>query len=197
LGRSAGEGAAVRTAFFHEDDYCQVEVLPAAAADYCRSEMRRIDEFAEAHRDGLGFTDTYVRGEAPIPLGALGITVAEMRAAVEPLLLPFDQVLTGYSTHREPCRSTVGWGEGDSRAVFAGVGEGGVVRAVWLSLYGIPPERVEHWCRALQALPRAMELVVADWNSSEMVPLAEEPALAAYLERYHAEPGSVLSSGDS
>src|SRR5262249_55770988 len=56
---SSKEGGAVRVAFFHEDDYCQVEVLPAAAAGPCRSEMGRIDEFAEAHLDGMGFTDIY------------------------------------------------------------------------------------------------------------------------------------------
>jgi hypothetical protein len=183
---SAREGAPVRTGFFHEDDYCQVEVLPAAAADYCRAEMDRIDQFAEAHRDGAGFTDVYLRGESPVPLAALRITLAEIREAVEPLLPPFDQVFTGYSSFREPCQSTVGWGEGDSRAVFVSVGEGGVVRAVWLSVYGIPPDRFGHWCRALRALPHAAELVVADWNSSEVVPLADESALAAYLGRYHA-----------
>ena len=178
----------MRTAFFHEDDYCQVEVLPTSSADYCRSEMGRIDEFAEAHRAGMGFTDIYMRGESPVPLSALGITVTEMRAAVEPLLPPFDQVLTGYGSHQEPCQSTVGWGDGHSEAVFASVGEGGVVRAVWLSVHGIPPEQVGHWCRALRALPRAAELVIADWSSSEVVPLADESMLAAYLGPYHAEP---------
>jgi hypothetical protein len=185
----------VRTALFHEDDYCQVEVLPAAAADYCRSEMGHIDQFAEAHQDGAGFTDMYVRGEPPCPLAALGITLAEMRAAVEPLLPPFDQVFTGYSSHREPCHSAVGWGEADARAVFASVGEGGVVWAVRLSIHGIAPERVGHWCRAPRALPGAAELVIADWNSSEVVPLAHESPLAAYLGRYHAAPGAPADGG--
>jgi hypothetical protein len=175
----------VRTAFFHEDDYCQVEVLPAASADYCRSEMGRIDKFAEAHRDGAGYTDIYVRGESPVLLPAIGIALEEMRASVEPLLPPFDQVFTGYSSHREPCRSTVAWGEDDFRAVFARFGERGEVRAVWLSLYGVEPDRVGHWCRVLRALPRATELVVANWNSSEVVSLADESALATYLVRTH------------
>jgi len=173
----------VADAFFHEDDYCQVEVLPVAASDYCRTEMGRIDEFAEAHRDGAGFTDMYVRGASPVPLAALKITLEDVRVAVEPLLSPFDQVFTGYGSHREPCRSTVGWGEGGSHAVFAGVDEVGVIRAVWLSLYGIPPERIGHWCLALRALPRATELVIADWNSSEVVSLADHEQLATYLGR--------------
>jgi hypothetical protein len=145
--------------------------------------MGQIDQFAEAHRDRAGFTDMYVRGEPPCPLAALGITLAEMRTAIEPLLPPFDQVFTGYSSHREPCHSALGWGEADAQAVFASVGEGGIVRAVWLSIHGIAPERVDRWCQALRALPRAAELVIADWNSSEVIPLAHESPLAAYLGR--------------
>jgi hypothetical protein len=185
----------MRTAFFHEDDYCQVELLPVASAEYCRAEMVRIDEFTKAHRDGAGFTDIHVRGASPAPLASLGITLAEMRAAVEPFLPPFDQVLTGYSTHQEPCPAASGWGESDSRAVFASAGEDGVVRAVWLSLHGIPSDRVGHWCRALRALPRAEELVIADWNSSEVVPLADESMLAAYLGGYHAGQDCAAEGG--
>lgn len=194
LGSSAMERTEVRTAFFHEDDYCQVEVLPAACADYCRSEMRRIDQFAESHREGHLFSDVYISGESPMPLAALRINLAGMRTAVEPFLPPFDQVLTGYFFHRQPCRSTVGWGEADS-ALFARVGECGVVEAVWLSLYGIPSERLKHWCRALRALPRAMELLVADWRSNTVVLLADESALLAYLEGHYAEPNTPPDRG--
>jgi len=185
----------MRTAYFHEDDYCQVEVLPAAAADYCRSEMCRIDEFAEAHRAALVFTDMYMRCQAPIPLGAFGVTIEEMGAAVESLLPPFEQVLTGYSTRQEPCPSTAAWGDDDSGAVFAEVGDGGVIRAVWLSLNGIPPARVPHWSQALRAIPRAAELMIVDWNVGDVVPLSDESALSAYLNGYHAKPERAPDRG--
>jgi len=171
----------VGTAFFHEDDYCQVEVLPASARGYCLTEMGRIDEFAEAHWDGAGFTGMYVRGQPPMPLASLGTKLAEWELALEPLVARFSQVLTGYSSYREPCTSVVGWGFSDGQAVFAGVGEGGLVGPVWLSLNGVTAERVELWSRLLGSLPRAAELVVADWNSSQVVSLADEPGLAAYL----------------
>ena len=167
--------------FFHEDDYCQVELLPAATRGYCIAEMGRIEEFADAHRDGAGFTDMYVRGEPPLPLASLGITVAALGSAVEPLVPRFADVLTGYSSYREPCPSVAGWGLGDGEAVFAGVGKGGVVGPVWLTLHRVPAERVGLWCRVLRSLPRAAELLVADWSAGRVVQLAEESALAAYL----------------
>jgi hypothetical protein len=37
-------------------------------------------------------------------------------------------------------------------------------------------------------LPHAAELLIADWNSREVLPLADGSALAAYLGRHHDEP---------
>jgi hypothetical protein len=169
------------SAFFHEDDYCQVEVLPSAARGYCLAEMASIDEFSDAHRDGAGFTDVYVRGEPPQPLASLGITVAALGSAIDPLVPRFVEVQTGYSSYRQPCPSVVGWGLGDGEALFASVGEGAVVGPVWLALHGVPAERVGLWCWVLRSLPSAAELLVADWSASRVVLLADEPALAAYL----------------
>ena len=39
LTSSARECETTGTVFFHEDDYCQVEVLPASACGYCLTEM--------------------------------------------------------------------------------------------------------------------------------------------------------------
>ncbi len=171
----------MESAFFHEDDYCQVELLPASVRGHCLAEMGRIDEFANAHRDGGGFTDMYVRGEPPVTLASLRTTLSEWEAALGPLAPRFAEVLTGYSTHREPCPSIVGWGFSDGQAVFIGVGQDEVIGPVWLSLNGVTDERVGLWCRLLQSVPRAAELVVVDWNSSQVVPLAAELAAVAYL----------------
>ena len=167
--------------YFHEDDYCQVEVLPATARSYCLAEMGHIGEFADAQWDGTGFTDIYVRGEPPQPLASLGITLAELRSAIKPLLPQFTQVQTGYSSHREPCASVAAWGFDDGQAVFAGVGKGGVIGPIWLSLNLLPDERVGLWCRVFGSLPRAMELLIADWSTGQVVALTDETRLVAYL----------------
>ena len=65
--------------------------------------------------------------------------------------------------------------------MFVGVSTGGVVGPVWLALRGVPAERVGLWCRVLRSLPRAAELLVADWSARVVVSLADESALAAYL----------------
>jgi hypothetical protein len=171
----------MRTVYFHEDDYCQVEILPVAAVNFVSDEMRSVEEFSQAHSDGAGFTRMYVRNDPPTSLASLGITVDDVRAALEPLLPAFDQVMTGYSTHRELLPNAVGWGIADYNAVFVTVGESGVIQAAWLCAGFDSPERVDRWCSVLKAFPRASGLVLADWNTLEMVPLADEVKLAAYL----------------
>ena len=53
-----------------------------------------------------------------------------------------------------------------------------------------------HAIGLLDDLARAAELVVADWNSSQVVPLADEPAVAAYLRgEPDAEPGAAADGG--
>jgi hypothetical protein len=186
----------VGTAFFHEDDYCQVEVLPASARDYCLAEMGRIDEFAAAHWDGVGFTAMYARGEPAVPLASLGTSLTEWDSALGPLAPRFTQVLTGYSSHREPCSSVVGWGFSDGEAVFAAIGEGNGVGPVWLSLDGVTAERVGVWSHLLRSLPHAEELLLADWNASQVVLLADEPALEAYLRgEPNAQPSAAADRG--
>ncbi len=183
----------MREGYFHEDDYCQVEVLPASARTYCLVEMGRIDEFAKAHWDGTGFTDMYIRRQAPVSLVSLGTTLAEWESAIGPLVPRFTQVLTGYSSYRESCPSVVGWGLSDGQAVFASVGEAKAVGPVWLSLNGVTAERVGLWARLLRSLPRAPELLIADWSASQVVVLADVPALEAYLQ---GEPDAAADGGD-
>jgi hypothetical protein len=50
---------AKREIYFHEDDYCQQQLLPREASAYARAEVQKIGEFAESHRvpGGRGWTD--------------------------------------------------------------------------------------------------------------------------------------------
>jgi hypothetical protein len=171
----------VGSAFFHEDDYCQVEVLPVTGRGNYLAEMVRIGEFADAHHDGAGFTDIYVRGEPSQPLTSLGITLAELESAVGCLVPRFDQVLTGYSSYRQPCPSVAGWGFADGEALFARVGDDRIVGPMWLIVNGVTAERVEVWCHVLRSLPRAAALLIADWSVGQVVSLADEAELTAYL----------------
>ncbi len=55
--------AARRAIYFHEDDYCQQQLLPRDSAADAGAELRKLGEFADAHAvpGGLGWTDIYIR----------------------------------------------------------------------------------------------------------------------------------------
>src|SRR5688500_5987717 len=94
-----------RDIYFHEDDYCQQELLPLDAKAFADAELKRVADFADAHRapGGLGWTDMYMRSSPPLELRALGIGRRQFGEAISPSLPPFDDVYTGYSSHRERC----------------------------------------------------------------------------------------------
>ena len=51
-----------RIAFFHEDDYCQREILPLAAKSFCLRQIKEINDFSQMHRAANGlYTDIYIR----------------------------------------------------------------------------------------------------------------------------------------
>lgn len=170
------------SAYFHEDDYCQVEVLPASNLAHCLTEMGLIDEFAAAHSVPGGFTDLYVRGEARQPVSSFGITLAELQVALDPLLPKFTQVYTGYGSHQELCSGAIAWGIPRGVTIFASINKENVIGAIWLLFHAIPPDQLDLWRRVFRSLPRADDLLIADWNVSKVVPLADESALAAYLD---------------
>jgi hypothetical protein len=68
--------------YFHEDDYCQQEILPLAALDFCRNQITEIDAFATNHQapGGIGWTEMYMREDSPEKLSDLGITFESFRA---------------------------------------------------------------------------------------------------------------------
>ena len=170
--------------YFHEDDYCQVEVLPASTREDCLAEMGRIDEFSATHQDGAGFTEMYIREASPQALSSLGIKIDDLRTSLSGVLEEFDEVYTGYSSYRELCPSAKGWGEGDWQAIFANVSDKGIVQNIWLCVNALTTESEALWCRVLGSLPRATELLLADWNTSQIVLLTDEAALGAY---FHGE----------
>ena len=72
----------MRKIYFHEDDYCQLEVLPLAARQFCLQEMGEIDAFAEEHREGPFYTDMYLREESPETLLQLNLRPEQLAEAL-------------------------------------------------------------------------------------------------------------------
>jgi hypothetical protein len=97
----------MREVYFHEDDYCQLELLPEANWDFCAKQMNEIEKFSEAHKAEIGWTDMFMRSENPKQLSEVEIERAALVSSVREILPPFDRVLTGYGSHSEECQHTI------------------------------------------------------------------------------------------
>ncbi len=135
-----------REIFFHEDDYCQQQLLPREAAGYSEAELKAIDDFANSHRapGGMAWTAIYMRKSAPVEFNALKLLKEDFAAIVAKYLPAYDVVYTGYSSHRELCKRTSAWGTSPQCAVFADWHDDGMVANVWTEFF----DRSDYVCEA-------------------------------------------------
>lgn len=154
-----------REIYFHEDDYCQQQILPASEGAFARTELERISDFSREHQapGGIGWTDMYLREDPSRGLDALGFQLAQLDHWMAGIFPKFDVVYTGYSTYRQNCKSTAAWGLSDSCCIFADWNDAGIIDNVWTSFFDETEESVRLSARAVAALASHTSLVFVDW----------------------------------
>ena len=168
--------------YFHEDLYCQVELLPRSAWDFCAQQIGVIADFAKAHRAGMGYTDIYLRLDAPTALVDLKLRADDLDRLLAARLPRHRSVTTGYSTHVEPALGTVGYGQ-QSYCLLVEADKEGIVKGAFLKLASLQPSELEALHGALSELARTVDLLLVDWERGVLVALADSAALHGYLSR--------------
>jgi len=173
----------MREIYFHEDDYCEQQLLPCDATAHAEAELQKIGEFSEIHRDpnGAGWTDIYVREEGALEFSTLKMKREELAAAVEPYLQPFKTVYTGYSSHRELCENTGAWGESSLCALFANWDENGIIRNIWMSFFEREEKSLLAATKAVVALGKLRPLTYVDWAWDYTCEISEEEPFLSKL----------------
>lgn len=170
-----------RIAFFHEDDYCQKEILPLTAKNYCLQQMGEINDFAQEHQSGDGsFTDIFIRENTSHGIEELGLRSEQLNAALS-FLPPYDLVETGYSNYREESKATYGRGNGEEENIFWSVNESGVVNAIWLDM-DIAPVSMDMWRKSLISLGKIAPVLLVDWICGLCVDLTDPSNIEEYIK---------------
>ena len=170
-----------RIAFFHEDDYCQKEILPLTAKNFCLKQMGEINDFFQEHQLGSGlFTDIFIRENSPHGIEELGLCSEQLNVALS-FLPPYDLVETGYSSYREKSEATYGRGNGYEQNIFWSINESGVVNAIWLDI-GIASVAMDMWRKVLISLGKIAPVLLADWNCSLCVDLTNSSDIEEYIK---------------
>jgi hypothetical protein len=174
-------GNSYNAAWFHEDDYCHIELLPKAAEAFARKQAADIDAFAEAHRapGGMGWTQAYVQDAPPASVYDLKISVTSLAECVPQTLELFDRVTTGASSETLPANRTVAWGTDNFGLIFTDFDELHVVRNVWFNHFAAG--EIEAMRAFLMACAARWHLILADWAWTQVVDLRNNEELETYL----------------
>lgn len=176
-----------RTIYFHEDDFCQIQLLPARNWGHCAQQLGELSEFAEAHRaPGGGWTEVYMRQDEPESIASLALTVDWLCTLLASSLEPFDRVDTGYGSRRDPCEHTRAWGFDEDCAVFLEFAHDGTVQHIWLGLGGPGAEAQRSLLKALGDLGNLHPMLLVDWGWGRLFRSDDGASLASYLAEREA-----------
>ena len=173
--------ANMRSIYFHEDDYCQIEILPVENLGFCLKQAGLIDEFSEEHKAGAGYTDMFIRGENPLSIYTKSIPVGVFEEALE-VAPKYDEVFTGYSSYCEKCESTNAFGHQENVAVFYEEKDG-FVKNIWLALDIYEDNDVSITYNMLTSLAKLGDFIIVDWGWGFIEELHDAARIKQYLQK--------------
>ena len=170
--------------FFHEDNYCQKELVPVQNLLSKRNEIDVTKEQSEEAFTGDGFITMSTIEETKYPLDKLKISVTDFENILkEHALFYFRQVYTGYSTERILKANIHGFGF--ENYVLYHEFNNNIVTKAWID-YNVLSDTLNGYPESLQsALPQlglVYDLVLVDWNELLTIVLRNESALTSYID---------------
>ncbi|MBC7748726.1 MAG: hypothetical protein H7Z76_09165 [Methylotenera sp.] len=168
-----------------EDDYCQVEIIPIENLDYIKVKTTAIDSFAEKHKTENGFTKIYERSGNPTPTKLKHIKVADLETVFES---------SGQKRIKNiliQLQTTVDYEDGKTRAfgdknfVVFFERKDDLVENIWISTKYIADKIIlDKATITLRNLGDKFNLILVDWNTSEIVDLKDVKQVKMYLNGY-------------
>ena len=164
------------TIFYHEDDFCQIEIIPKENLSDLLKQADNIADFTAEK----GYSDIYVREENKVSLKSREIEKTELEKLLTELgTEKHTEVITGYgSDYRIKSENTIGFGKEYSAVYFDF--EYDKVKNIWITnLFGLNHEKVVD---VLSKIGEKWNLVLMDWNSSELIDLSNKEMINKYLK---------------
>jgi hypothetical protein len=168
----------------HEDDWRQIEFVPAIDSEYIASKLAELRQFKVDHRKGAGWTRIFIRPDHPTDFGIASLRFSALRqilAARPGRLFIFQswsapvetagQVPGGFSFRVGPHFSVYGF-EGHD-----------IVRALGIHIDRLDNTQLDldSACAALSAIARQAELEIVDWYQCKTVAPDSESEVRAWL----------------
>lgn len=167
------------TLFFHEDDFCQVELVPAENLPFLKNEIQNVSDFAAEHSTEHGYTSTYLRNDPSVELVDKQIPAFQFEETVKISgLEKAGAVSTGYgASYREECKNIVGYGKGYSSIYYSHYN--GIVKNIWITNhFTLDKERFTDF---LIQCGQKWHLLLVDWNEPVVVDICNRVEIEKYL----------------
>ena len=175
----------MKSVFFHEDDFCQIEILPAESLGFCLQQADCVAEFADAHKTDMGYSDMYVREAAPVSLHSKKISDTILQNLLGKLLPEFEEVYTGYGSSRTKCKNIKAFGQ-DENVVLFYESENNVVKNIWLTLNIKKKTDIAVAKNIFDILSQTGDFLIADWSWDFVELLSNAASIDSYLEKVRA-----------
>jgi len=169
------------TAFYHEDDYLQIEILPCENSAILEDESDRVDAFSKENFDGQGLTDMYVRNSAnKVELSQRAINISDLEIILSSMGMDrTEKVVTGYGqSYRISHNNCIAYGK-EYHVIYFDF-EGEIVQHIWITQPWLMNQ--ERLIDCLYNLGLKWDLLLQDWNLLETIDLKNKKAIIDYLK---------------
>lgn len=169
------------TIFYHEDDFCQVEIVPNENLNRLIKEAENIVNHSDENLDRVGFTDIHVREESTIQLLDRKIQVSELKEILSELSLEFHEIVsTGIRVNEMLSENTQAYGE-NYNGIFFNYDDDNLVINIWI--LGELDDASPKFKDIMNEIGKKWSLLLMDWNSLEIIDLREPNQIENYLEK--------------
>jgi hypothetical protein len=167
---------------FWEDDFCQIEIVPAENRDFIQKQSENIDELASASRTDYGFMETFVRGPMPVTTVSKKIRVDYFEKKLTDLKFQKARRIRYGKSEILNCETgrTKAFGFSNFTIFFDTKDE--FVKNIWVDtglIVSVP--QFDLIQDALYTLGEECEFVLIDWNSLRLLDLADRKQIQDYL----------------
>ena len=165
--------------FFHEDDFCQIQLLPKENLNFIKLQCTQIEDSSQKNFDGVSYKEVFIRDENPIELCTKQIQKNEFENSL--LAHKFQRaskVLTGYGqSYRILAPDTIGFGC-DYAAIYFNF-HNDIVKNIWLTqAWNLEREKLILF---LNKVGLKWDLLLVDWEAAVFVDLSNKQAILNYL----------------
>ena len=158
----------------HEDDWRQIEFVPAANAAHIRSELAALAIFKQEHRQGSGWDQVYLRKEHPSPFSTLSAQFVDLPTLTEyPLALSGQKVRGGFAL-----------ADSDGWFIYGQKTPEGKILELAVQPTGSQP--TQQFARALVQIAHASGTLLVDWYHTSIVDTSSPDLVLAWA---HRDPG--------